>query len=114
MKNIHRSISFEFDQPMKITYEDFGDTERFEVTGAKLTSSEHREDQVTLYGFNLLKSGKRRANSYAQAIYPRETIYVRVDKDEYTPVITPAKAVYDYVRTVGAQELYKPFSVEVS
>lgn len=114
MKNVHRSISFELDQPVKVSYEEYGETKRFEITGAEVTSYENREDSVTLIGFKLLKSGRRRANSYAQAIYPLKTVYVRLEKDDYTPVPTAARSVYEYVRTVGIQELYKPFSVEVS
>jgi hypothetical protein len=113
MKNIHRSISFELDQPVKISYEDHGETKRFEVTGAKVTSYENREDKVQLIGFELLKSGKRRTNAYARDIYPYETVYTLVDK-EYVPTTTAVKAVYAFAREVGIQELYKPFSVEVS
>jgi hypothetical protein len=114
MKNIKRSITFDYDKPVMVSFDYYGETRRYEVTGARVTTFENGdEDRVTFVGYELTKAGKRRARSVPCDIYIPDSVYVFIDED-YVLVNTPARALWDATHDMGIKELYAPFSVELS
>lgn len=102
MKNasVTRKAVFDFDEPVFVTIDYYGDERKFEVTGGQVVESTVREDDVSLRGYRLTKAGKRRAKEYGGTIYiPTET-GVMVD-GEYQWIATPAQKLLEKVRTIG-------------
>ena len=89
--SIETKVVWTFDRPVKITYEYYGETRSFSVTGAEYRINTNREPYVWLRGFELLKSGKPRKGKAEGVIFPDKhySIYLNgewVHLD--TPVVT--------------------------
>lgn len=102
MKNVSvtRKAVFDFDEPVFVTIDYYGEERKFEVTGGQLIVSAAHEDKVDLRGYRLTKAGKRRAKEYGGAIYIPEEVGMMVD-GEYQFVATPAQKLLAKVREMG-------------
>lgn len=102
MKNVSitRKAVFDFDEPVFVTIDYYGEERKFEVTGGQVIESAVREDGVDLRGYRLTKAGKRRAKEYGGTIYIPTEVGMMVD-GEYQFVATPAQKLLEKVRTIG-------------
>lgn len=108
MKNasIETKVAWSFDSPIKITYEYFGGTKSFSVTGAEYRISTEREPYVWLRGFELLKSGKPRKNKVEGVIFP-DKVYAVLMNDEWVYIDTPVVALIERCKFDGQSYLDK-------
>lgn len=114
MKNteVRKTALFDFDEPVKVAIDYYGEPRYYEVTGGELITSTIREDQAYLRGYELTKTGKRRKGATPRGIYiPTET-GIMVD-GEYQWIATPAAALLKKVRTIGLDLIYPKHVVDV-
>lgn len=111
MKNvsIETKVVWTFDRPVKITYEYYGDTKSFSVTGAEYCISTVRPPYVWLRGFELLRSGKPRKGKVEGIIFPNKTYSICMN-GEWVYTDTPVIALIKRCKAEGARLLEEHYA----
>lgn len=112
MKNVRvsKKAIFDFDDPIKVSIDYYGEPRHFEVTGGELVTSDDQADQTWLRGYELTKTGKRRKNSIVSSLYIPNEVGIMVD-GEYQWFTTPAVGLLETVRTLGLSLIYPKVEV---
>lgn len=111
MKNvgIETQVVWSFDRPITVTYDYFGETKSFSITGAEYRVSTHREPYLWLRGYQLLKSGRPRKGSHEGVIFPDKTRSVYLN-GEWVYVETGVGAIIDQCKIDGQALLDKYYA----
>lgn len=77
--SITTTVNFTFDDPINITYDEYGDVHSVEIVTAEYNKTNEGSERIAFYGYELTKSGKRRKNGRMTWIYVPSSVGKRID-----------------------------------